>query len=233
MELVAALSACAEFGGLEFVKWIHLYIDERLHVGNQPLLVSLNNSLIRMYASCGLIDKAYRVFIGRQHRNIVSWNTMITGFANQGYGEATLCVFWWIQSLGMNDTICYTITFIRVLCVCGHSGFFDQVHHFCFEFRIWGDPDLGGSHYIEVWLCLNLGVREIGQVPSEPKCLVDYLALLIQRFGRRAGDMKVPELQLVFSFDENLSFFCLLGKSAEDKKFLNYIKNSFHKLINK
>lgn len=27
-------------------------------------------------------------------------------------------------------------------------------------------------------------------VPSEPKCLVDYLALLIQRFGRRAGDMK-------------------------------------------
>lgn len=80
---------------------------------------------------------------------------------------------------------------------------------------------------------MNLGVREIGQVPSEPKCLVDYLALLIQRFGRRAGDMKVPELQLVFSFDENLSFFCLLGKSAEDKKFLNYIKNSFHKLINK
>ncbi|RVW90466.1 hypothetical protein CK203_030945 [Vitis vinifera] len=93
-------------------KWIHLYIDKRLHVGNQPLLVSLNNSLIRMYASCGLIDKAYRVFIGMQQRNIVTWNTMIT-------------------------------------------------------------------------------VGEIGQVPSEPKCLVDYLALLIQRFGRRAGDMKV------------------------------------------
>jgi hypothetical protein len=32
---------------------------------------------------------------------------------------------------------------------------------------------------------------EIGRPPPEPKGLIDTLPLLTQRFGRRAGDMKV------------------------------------------
>jgi hypothetical protein len=32
---------------------------------------------------------------------------------------------------------------------------------------------------------------EIGRLPPQPKGMIDTLPLLTQRFGRRAGDMKV------------------------------------------
>ncbi|XVF11901.1 hypothetical protein REPUB_Repub08aG0067400 [Reevesia pubescens] len=59
--LVAALSACAELGDLELGKWIHSYIKEASRFRSQRLLVSLNNALIHMYASCGLIEEACEV----------------------------------------------------------------------------------------------------------------------------------------------------------------------------
>lgn len=54
------------------------------------MLVSLNNALIHMYASCIEIEAAFRVFNGMEHRTIVSWTSMITGFAQQGYGDEAL-----------------------------------------------------------------------------------------------------------------------------------------------
>jgi hypothetical protein len=38
--------------------------------------------------------------------------------------------------------------------------------------------------------------NEIGRTPPEPKGTIDTLPLLTQRFGRRAGDMKVCKLVL-------------------------------------
>ncbi|RVW90438.1 Pentatricopeptide repeat-containing protein [Vitis vinifera] len=122
------IAGCAQIG--RFGTWIHSYIDERLHAGNQPLLVSLNNSLIHMYASCGVIDKAYKVFIGMQQRSTISWTSMITGFAKQGHAEEALGVFQWMQRLGTDEGRPDGITFIGVLCACSHAGFVDQGRHF-------------------------------------------------------------------------------------------------------
>lgn len=38
---------------------------------------------------------------------------------------------------------------------------------------------------------------EIGRQPPEPKGAIDSLALLTQRFGRRAGDMKVDKITVL------------------------------------
>ena len=128
--LVAALSACAELGDLRVGKWIHTYIEEKLNAGNRPLLVSLNNSLIHMYSSCGVIDKAYEIFMGMQRRSIVSWTSMITGFAKQGYAEEALEVFQWMQCLGTDDGRPDGITLLGVLCACSHAGFVYQGRQF-------------------------------------------------------------------------------------------------------
>ena len=57
---------------------------------------------------------------------------------------------------------------------------------------------MGGSQCIEVdFTQFWEAFRKDGHLPSEPGCLVDYLALLIQML---AGDIKVPQLQLVFSY---------------------------------
>ncbi|GAY31908.1 hypothetical protein KPL70_006571 [Citrus sinensis] len=60
--LVSALSACAEIGDLKLGKWIPSYVEEKFSVGREPVLVSLNNALIHMYASCSEIEEAYGLF---------------------------------------------------------------------------------------------------------------------------------------------------------------------------
>ncbi|TKV96094.1 hypothetical protein SEVIR_9G407350v4 [Setaria viridis] len=46
-----------------------------------------------MYARCGRPEDAYRVFDGMQHRDVVSWNAMISGFARAGLFERAVEVF--------------------------------------------------------------------------------------------------------------------------------------------
>lgn len=128
--LVAALSACAELGNLNLGRWIHRYIKERMSVRKQPLLVSLNNALIHMYASCGMIDEASKVFSKMPWKNTVSWTSIITGLAKQGRGEEALDVFRsMLMSSGVNQVRPDEITFIGVLFACSHAGFVGEGRH--------------------------------------------------------------------------------------------------------
>jgi pentatricopeptide repeat protein len=129
VSLVAALSACAEIGNLNLGRWIHGYIEERMSVRNQPLLVSLNNALIHMYASCGVIDEAYKVFSKMPRKITVSWTSIITGLAKLGRGEEALSVFRSMLGSGVNQVRPDEITFIGVLCACSHAGFVDEGRH--------------------------------------------------------------------------------------------------------
>lgn len=56
-----------------------------------------------------------------------------------------------------------------------------------FSGRIWA------GHNIIRFDCVRLrdAFAQINRAPPEPKGTIDSLALLTQRFGRRAGDMKV------------------------------------------
>lgn len=128
--LVTVLSACAELGDLNLGRWIHSHVVESVNYKKQPVLVSLNNALIHMYASCSEIEAAFRVFNGMEHRTIVSWTSMITGFAKQGYGDEALGVFKWMESLQDNDVRPDEITFLGVLCACSHSGYVDVGRHY-------------------------------------------------------------------------------------------------------
>ncbi|KAJ9140493.1 hypothetical protein P3X46_031134 [Hevea brasiliensis] len=60
--------------------------------------------------------------------------------------------------------------------------------------RIWA------GHNITRFDCVRIreGFAEIGRTPTEPKGIIDSLALLTQRFGRRAGDMKMASLATYF-----------------------------------
>lgn len=57
----------------------------------------------------------------------------------------------------------------------------------CFVGRIWA------GHNILRFDCARIreAFAEINRPPPEPKGTIDSLALLSQRFGRRAGNMKV------------------------------------------
>ncbi|KAK6153431.1 hypothetical protein DH2020_013070 [Rehmannia glutinosa] len=121
--LVAVLSACAELGDLNLGKWIHSYVFESFTYRNQPVLISLKNALIHMYASCGEIEAAFGIFKRMDQRTTVSWTSMITGFAKHGYGEEAISVFQWMESVEETNVRPDEITFLGVLCACSHSGY--------------------------------------------------------------------------------------------------------------
>ncbi|XP_062116658.1 pentatricopeptide repeat-containing protein At5g66520-like [Humulus lupulus] len=148
--LVSALSACAVLGDLELGRWIHWGIEEASRVKNQPFLVSLNNALIHMYASCGVIDEAYEVFKKMPKRNTVSWTTIISGFAKQGRGDEALHVFWTMLSSGKREERPDEITFIGALCACSHGGLVNEGRHI-FKFMT---QTMGISPRIEHYGCM-------------------------------------------------------------------------------
>ena len=124
--LVAVLSACAELRDLKSGRWVHLYVGKMFRFRNQPVLVSLNNALIHLYATCGLIDEAYKVFLEMPQRTSVSWTSMILAYAKQGRGEEALRTFHWMQCSGASEARPDEITFIGVLCACSHACFVDE-----------------------------------------------------------------------------------------------------------
>lgn len=145
--LIAVLSACAELGDLKLGKWIHSYAVEKFCAKNKPVLVSLNNAIIHMYASCGLIDRAYEVFRLMPRRSTVSWTTMITGFAKQGLAEEALAIFHLMLSLGKEDEKPDKLTFLGVLGACSHGGLVDEGRYLFKSMKqSWGiDPTI--EHY--------------------------------------------------------------------------------------
>ncbi|KAH0687242.1 hypothetical protein KY289_017953 [Solanum tuberosum] len=128
--LVAVLSACAELGTLDLGKWIHSSVVESSQLRNEPVLVSFYNALIHMYASCGEIEEAYRVFEEMPKRNSISWTSMITGFAKQGYAHDALTIFQQMESWGGNDVRPDEITFLGVLFACSHAGYVNEGYRY-------------------------------------------------------------------------------------------------------
>lgn len=121
--LLAALSACADLGMLELGYWIHEFIDEH----NLYKSVPLHNALIDMYVKSGNIRRALEVFESMEHKNVVTWTTMITGLAFHGLGREALGMFSRMEISGARPN---DITFIGVLSACSHVGFVELGHSY-------------------------------------------------------------------------------------------------------
>eukprot|EP01018_Ginkgo_biloba_P016207 Gb_38680 [translate_table: standard] len=75
----------------------------------------LNNHFIHMYAKCGSLDYARQVFDKMSERNLVSWNSIVAGYARSGQGEESLNVFSQMHLAGMKPD---QFTFGSVLRAC-------------------------------------------------------------------------------------------------------------------
>ncbi|KAH0468974.1 hypothetical protein IEQ34_002206 [Dendrobium chrysotoxum] len=85
--------------------------------------ICVSSALITMYAKKGSIENAYKVFQKQSARDLVSWNSMISGFAQHGYGKSALDIFRDMEARGleMDD-----ITFIGVIMACTHTGLVEE-----------------------------------------------------------------------------------------------------------
>ncbi|KAF8388077.1 hypothetical protein HHK36_026743 [Tetracentron sinense] len=113
--MLSVVSACAHLGVLDQARWIHIFIDKN-RFGE---VLSVSNALIDMYAKCGSLMDARRVFDKMLRRNVISWTSMITAFAIHGDADNSLRLFNQMKAERIEPN---GVTFVGVLYACSHAG---------------------------------------------------------------------------------------------------------------
>lgn len=171
------LKACADLAEL------HLGMQAHVHVlkhgfkfqSGEEADIFVGNSLIDMYVKSGCVEDGYLVFRKMMERDCVSWNAMIIGFAQNGYGNKALELFREMLDSGEKPD---HITMIGVLSACGHAGFVDVGrHYFSSMSRDFGVAPLRDHYTCMVDLLGRAGFLEeaksmIEEMPMQPDSVI-------------------------------------------------------------
>nr|UPT49031.1 pentatricopeptide repeat protein AaPPR1402 [Agave angustifolia] len=87
--LISVLSACAKLKDLDFGAWVHGIVGDWRMIPS----LKLRNALIEMYAGCGDMVTAWRMFEGMEERDVITWTSIVTGFANSGQLDRARTLF--------------------------------------------------------------------------------------------------------------------------------------------
>ncbi|OIV89728.1 hypothetical protein TanjilG_03601 [Lupinus angustifolius] len=92
-----ALSTCGDIVALDLGKQVH---GQAMKTGYETGCF-VGNALLGMYFKCGSISEAYDVFEGIEVKDVVSWNTMLAGYARHGFCKQALTVFESMKMAGL------------------------------------------------------------------------------------------------------------------------------------
>ena len=79
----------------------------------------IDNALIAMYSKCRAIDDALYIFENMVSRDVVTWNTMISGYPQHGLAQEAIILFEEMIKQGFNP---HAVTYHGVLSSCRHGG---------------------------------------------------------------------------------------------------------------
>lgn len=117
--IVHLIAACGKVGALEVGKWIDDYSLSK-GLKNEVMVC---NSLLDMYAKCGSLENAENLFCSMNEKTVVSWTTLISGFALNGKSQEALDHFDHMLNQGIKPN---HITFLAVLQACSHAGLLEK-----------------------------------------------------------------------------------------------------------
>lgn len=115
----SVLSACAGLAALIEGKQMHATILKCGFDSN----IFVASTLIDTYARCGIIEEAYIVFSSVEDKNVVVWNTMISGFSRHARSMEAMISFEKMQQMGMCPN---EVTYVAVLSACAHKGLVEK-----------------------------------------------------------------------------------------------------------
>lgn len=115
LTISSVLPACTGLAALHQGKEIHGYTIKNDLLSD----VVVGNALIDMYAKCGSIKYARKLFDSVPQKDVVSWTIMIAGYGMNGHGEDALFLFDQMKNAGVMPN---HITFIAILYACSRAG---------------------------------------------------------------------------------------------------------------
>lgn len=207
---VSVFNACALLADLEQGNCIH----GRLLFSSKLPNIFVGNALVDMYGKSGNLTEALKAFDNMLERDVVSWNALISGYAQHGHGKEALQFAESMQREGIQFN---NITFVSILMACSYTGLvdearnrFDSMHqahgvvptpeHYACMVDVYGRAGLLGE-----------AVKFIEQMPIEPTSVV-WMALLgaCRTYGSTELASRAAE-QILLTEPENSAAFLLVS----------------------
>ncbi|KAH0469916.1 hypothetical protein IEQ34_001474 [Dendrobium chrysotoxum] len=120
----SALSSCANLPLINQGRQLHCLALK----SGCDLDVCVGNALINLYAKCGFLDDARLEFDVMPVHDIMSWNSLIHGYANHGFGCKSLELFGEIPE--SESCLPNHSTFLGLLVGCNHMGYVSEANKF-------------------------------------------------------------------------------------------------------
>lgn len=113
--MVSVIPAIAELSVPRQAKWIHGLVIKTCWDKN----VYVMTALVDMYAKCGAITTARKLFDMMDNPHVTTWNAMIDGYGTHGLGKFAINLF---GEMLKGDIKPNEITFLCVISACSHAG---------------------------------------------------------------------------------------------------------------
>lgn len=120
--LVSLLHACAETGALGIGRKLHCLLQAEGFKAEGVL----GNALLDMYAKCGNLRLARKVFDEMQMKHVTHWNSMIMASAVHGCSEDALRLFSSMEEASLETAKPNRVTFLGALLACSHQGLVEE-----------------------------------------------------------------------------------------------------------
>ncbi|EPS68237.1 hypothetical protein M569_06531 [Genlisea aurea] len=114
---------CSSFADFSFGSQLHGDAIKRALI-SQP---QGESTLITMYAKCGFLESALRIFESIDEPDTVAWTAIISGCASHGKALEALNLFEKMHSSGIRAN---EVTFVAVFTACSHAGLVDEAKRY-------------------------------------------------------------------------------------------------------
>ncbi|ONK81147.1 uncharacterized protein A4U43_C01F25790 [Asparagus officinalis] len=115
----SCLSACSSLTSLEMGKTIHSCTIKTGFESN----IQVEAAIIDMYCKCGCVKEARKIFNEIKNHSVISYTSMICGYAQHGFGKEALEMF---NAMKMHEIEPDEVTFIGVISACSRCGFLKE-----------------------------------------------------------------------------------------------------------
>ncbi|XP_074278753.1 pentatricopeptide repeat-containing protein At1g08070, chloroplastic-like [Silene latifolia] len=113
--LATVLSVCAGLGDLN----MGLKLKKYIYDNNMSSNMIVSTALLEMFLKCGAVNEARQVFDRMEERDIVTWGSMVSGYAQNGRSVEALTLF---ESMQRQQIKPNDVTLVGVLSACAKLG---------------------------------------------------------------------------------------------------------------
>lgn len=233
--VLTILPACANLVAAKKVKEIHCCAVRRNLVSE----LSVSNTFIDSYAKSGNMTYSRKVFDGLSPKDIISWNSLLSGYVLHGCSESAFDLFDQMRKDRLNPN---RVTLASVISAYSHAGMVDEGKHafsnISKEYKIRLDLE---HYYAMVYLLGRSGklaeaLKFIQNMPVEPNSAVWAALLTASRIHRNFGMAIFAGERLLELEPENIitqhllsKAYSVCGKSWEAPKMKKLEKGKFVK----